>query len=192
MIIVLHKPYGMLSQFTHEVGSAWNTLADLGLPPDVYPVGRLDADSEGMLVLSDEKALVSSLLEPVNGHSRRYWAQVEHMVTDQAIDALQNGIVVQGRITRPCKVSILESTPAIEDRTPPIRHRATVPTSWIEIELTEGRNRQVRRMTAAVGHPTLRLIRVGIGCLRINDLGLSAGTWTILAEPERRLLLQHP
>lgn len=192
MIIVLHKPYGVLSQFTQEIGSAWTTLADYGLPGDVYPIGRLDADSEGMLVLSDEKELVFKLLQPENGHPRRYWAQVERTMTHQGIEALQRGVMVQGRITTPCRVSILESAPAIEDRHPPIRYRANVPTSWIDIELTEGRNRQVRRMTAAVGHPTLRLIRVGIGCLRISDLGLTAGSWTILAEPERRLLLQHP
>ena len=191
MIIVLHKPYGMLSQFTPEKGSAWNTLAELDLPKGVYPIGRLDADSEGMLVLSDETNLVEPLLEPRYAHPRKYWAQVERIVTQEALSSLERGVLIQGRPTRPCTVRRLDPAPEVHERTPPIRARVAIPTSWIEIELTEGRNRQVRRMTAAIGHPTLRLIRIQIGRLRIDDLGISPGAWSVLAESDRRLLLQH-
>lgn len=191
MIIVLNKPYGVLSQFTPEVGSAWTTLADFGIPGDMYPIGRLDADSEGMLVLSDERHLVASLLEPEHAHPRTYWTQVEHNVSELDLANLEAGVVIQGRPTRPCKAKILHPAPVVVERNPPIRYRATVPTSWIELELTEGKNRQVRRMTAAVGHPTLRLMRVRIGRLALADLGLSVGTWCALTAAQRGLLLQR-
>ncbi|MBM4178636.1 MAG: pseudouridine synthase [Ignavibacteria bacterium] len=191
MIIVLNKPYGVLSQFTAEPGSSWKTLGDFNLPKDVYPIGRLDADSEGMLLLSDEKSLVSRILDPANAHTRTYWAQVEHIVHQHGVNALEQGVVVQGRRTRPCKARILHPSPIIAQREPPIRHRAAIPTSWIEVTLTEGRNRQVRRMTAAAGHPTLRLIRVGIGNLYLETLRLDVGHWCQLSATNRSLLLEH-
>lgn len=192
MIIICNKPYGFLSQFTPEPGSSWKSLSELHFPSEVYPVGRLDADSEGMLVLSDEREVVSHLLEPANGHPRTYWAQVEHIVVQEGINQLERGVIVQGYQTKPCKARIIKAPEEIGDRIPPIRERKSVPTSWIELELTEGRNRQVRRMTAAVGHPTLRLIRVKIGCLDLLSLDLSVGSWCVLNHAHRLQLLQRP
>lgn len=192
MIIVCHKPYGYLSQFTPEPGSSWKTLSELQLPADVYPVGRLDADSEGMLVLSDEREIVAQLLEPANGHPRTYWAQVEHVADSDCLHNLENGVVIQGHKTMPCKARIITAPEGLDERNPPIRQRKSVPTSWIELELTEGRNRQVRRMTAAVGHPTLRLIRVKIGSLDLRSLDLHVGSWCSLTHAQRLQLLQRP
>jgi 23S rRNA pseudouridine2457 synthase len=191
MIVVFNKPYGVLSQFTPELGSSWSTLAEYHLPERVYPVGRLDADSEGMLVLTDEKSLVAPLLDPDLGHPRTYWVQVEHHVTDESIASLTTGVLVQGRPTKPCRAGVLTPVPSLPERVPPIRQRQTIPTSWIELELTEGRNRQVRRMTAAVGHPTLRLIRVQIGILSLFDLSIGSGQWLVLNDLQRRLLLER-
>ncbi len=178
MLIAFHKPYGVLSQFTPEVGSAWRTLAEFGFPAGVYPVGRLDADSEGLLLLSDEAALNARLLRPEHAHAREYWAQVERVPDDGALRALEHGVVVQGRRTLPCCARRLEPPPDLPPRDPPIRVRKNVPDAWIALELTEGKNRQVRRMTAAVGHPTLRLVRVRIGGLMLGDL--PAGRWHVL------------
>lgn len=191
MIIVCYKPYGFLSQFTPEPGSNWKTLSELELPADVYPVGRLDADSEGMLVLSDEREIVAQLLEPANGHPRTYWAQVEHNVDQEGLRKLEHGVEIQGYQTRPCRARVIPPPLGIDERNPPIRQRKTVPTSWIELELTEGRNRQVRRMTAGVGHPTLRLIRVRIGRLDLLSLNLRVGSWCVLTQPQRLQLLQR-
>jgi 23S rRNA pseudouridine2457 synthase len=185
LLIVFHKPYGVLSRFTPD-GSPNRTLAEFGLPPRVYPVGRLDADSEGMLLLSDEPGLNTRLLDPEHGHPRTYWAQVERVPDDAALRRLAGGLVIQGRRTRPCRAWRLSPPPEPPPRDPPIRHRLNVPDCWIALELHEGRNRQVRRMTAAVGHPTLRLIRARIGGL---DLGtLAPGTWRGLDPAERRLV----
>lgn len=192
MIIVCYKPYGYLSQFTPELGSSWKTLSELELPANVYPVGRLDADSEGMLVLSDEHEIVAQLLEPANGHPRTYWAHVEHNADQDRLLQLERGVVIQGYQTKPCKARIIQAPEEIVDRIPPIRERKSVPTSWIELELTEGRNRQVRRMTAAVGHPTLRLIRVRIGSLDLLSLNLRVGRWCVLTHAQRLQLLQRP
>lgn len=184
MLIAFHKPYGVLSQFTPEPGSKWSTLASFGLPKDVYPLGRLDADSEGLLLLSDEKGLNARLLDPERGHPRTYWAQIEGIPGHAAIAQLACGVSIQNYKTRPCQVTAIDPDPPIPPRDPPIRARKSVPDRWIELTLVEGKNRQVRRMTAAVGHPTLRLIRVRIGNL---DLGtLSSGQWRELSGDERR------
>ncbi|MGF1657337.1 MAG: pseudouridine synthase [Verrucomicrobiales bacterium] len=187
MLIALHKPYGVLSQFTSEPGSAWATLTDFQLPKRVYPVGRLDADSEGLLLLSDEKSLVQELLLPSRAHPRTYWAQVEGQPNSMALQTLAlGGLLIQGKPTRPAKAKLI-SSPNWPDRIPPIRDRANIPTAWIELTLTEGRNRQVRRMTAAVGHPTLRLLRVAIGKFELKNL--TSGSWRILERDERALVL---
>lgn len=188
MLLAFHKPYGVLSQFTSD-GSANKTLAEFRFPKGVYPIGRLDADSEGLLLLSDEPRLNTQLLDPEQGHSRCYWAQVERLPTAEALATLSKGVTIQDYTTRPCSVQLLDPQPEIPPRDPPIRVRKNVPDCWIALELTEGKNRQVRRMTAAIGHPTLRLLRVRIGAL---DLGaLPAGVWRELGAGERKLLFQE-
>lgn len=177
MLIAFNKPYGVLSQFTLESGSAWRTLAEFGLPKDVYPIGRLDADSEGLLLLTDEPGLNQRLLEPESKHPREYWAQVEGLVDARALARLEGGVEIGGCLTRPARAWAIDPRPAIPARTPPIRVRKTLPDSWIGLELTEGKNRQVRRMTAAVGLPTLRLIRVRIGDRTLAALGIEPGHW---------------
>jgi 23S rRNA pseudouridine2457 synthase len=183
--VILNKPYGVLSRFTPD-GSAHRTLADLGLPPGLWPVGRLDADSEGLLVLTADRGLQTRLLDPRHGHPRTYQVQVEGIPSDEALMALERGIVLDGRVTRPARAARLAEDPGFPPRVPPIRHRLTVPTTWIAITLTEGRNRQVRRMTAAVGHPTLRLVRVSIGALGLGDLAV--GAWRELGARDLDLL----
>ncbi|MDD5198618.1 MAG: pseudouridine synthase [Terrimicrobiaceae bacterium] len=183
MLLALHKPYAVLSQFTPE-SSGQRTLAECGLPGGVYPVGRLDADSEGLLLLTDEPGLNDRLLHPARGHWRRYWAQVEGEPAAPALRALAEGVAVQRRITLPARAWRIEPQPRVAPRDPPIRVRKAIPDAWIAIELREGRNRQVRRMTAAVGHPTLRLIRVRIGEFDLPD-GLAVGTWRELSALER-------
>ena len=182
MLIAFHKPWGVLTRFTPD-DSPHRTLRDFGLPPGVYPIGRLDAESEGLLLLSDEKALVDRLLHPRHRHPRSYWAQVEGRPSEDALRRLARGVVVGGRPTLPCGVRAID--PAFPPRDPPIRFRKSVPTAWLELELVEGRNRQVRRMTAAVGHPTLRLVRVRIGRFALGDL--APGSWKLLDDAERRL-----
>lgn len=182
MLIAFHKPYGVLSQFTAD-GSPNRTLAEFGLPPRVYPLGRLDADSEGLLLLSDEAGLNTRLLDPEHGHARTYLAQVERIPDAEALRKLQAGVVIQGYRTRPCKAWLPEPQPPIPPRDPPIRFRKSVPDCWLALELHEGKNRQVRRMTAAVGHGTLRLIRIKIGTLELGNL--SAGLWRELAAADR-------
>ncbi len=184
MLLALHKPYGVLSQFTPEPGSHWRTLADFGLPPGVYALGRLDADSEGLLLLSDEPGLNSRLLDPAHAHRREYWAQVEGIPSAEALARLEcGGIDIDDYKTLPCRARLLEPAPLIAPRNPPIRVRQSVPDRWFSLELTEGKNRQVRRMTAAVGHPTLRLLRVRIGQFALGDL--LPGTWRELTAVER-------
>ena len=183
MLIALHKPYGVLSQFTPEPGSRWRTLADFKLPPKVYALGRLDADSEGLLLLSDEAGLNSRLLDPEAGHRREYWVQVEGVPDEAALARLAAGVTIGGYRTQPCQVRRLNPAPAVPPRNPPIRVRKSVPDSWLSLELTEGKNRQVRRMTAAVGHPTLRLLRARIGQFALGEL--AAGAWRELAAAER-------
>lgn len=193
MLVALNKPYGVLCRFTPEPGSRWATLAGLGLPPRIYPVGRLDADSEGLLLLSDEDALVERMLHPSRGHEREYWAQVERIPAASALESLRRGVVLPDLKTLPCRVRLLDPAPRLPDRLPPIRSRKTVPDCWLSLVLHEGKNRQVRRMTAAVGHPTLRLWRERIGDLSLTDLALPPGDWRVLdAELSRRAVTPRP
>ncbi len=186
MLIAFHKPYGVLSRFTPD-GSPNRTLAEYAFPRNVYPIGRLDADSEGLLLLSDEASLNERLLHPRHAHEREYWAQVERIPTPDALLSLAKGLVIQERQALPCRAWILQPQPDVPPRAPPIRFRKRVPDCWIGLELTEGKNRQVRHMTAAIGHPTLRLIRVRIGKLELR--GLPSGVWRELTPIERELVL---
>src|SRR5256885_3186222 len=169
MLLAFNNPYGVLSQFTSD-GSPNRPLSEFGFPPKVYPIGRLDADSEGLLLLSDEADLNERLLHPRRGHTRTYWAEVERIPSADALKELVQGVSIRGHHTLPAQAWILEPQPEVSARTSPIRFRKTVPTCWICLELTEGKNRQVRHMTASIGHPTLRLIRVKIGGFDLNDL----------------------
>ena len=190
MLIAFHKPYGVLSQFTPEPGSRFGTLAAFGLPAGVYPLGRLDADSEGLLLLSDEPGLNTRLLRPEEGHRRLYWAQVERVPDEAALRALAEGVTIQGYKTLPGRAWSIDPPPGLPPRDPPIRVRPSVPDSWIALELIEGKNRQVRRMTAAVGHPTLRLVRAQVGGYGLGDL--APGLWRELGAAERRLVFGEP
>jgi 23S rRNA pseudouridine2457 synthase len=213
MLIAFNKPFGVLSQFTGD-GSANRALAEFNFPKNFYPIGRLDADSEGLLLLSDEPAWNEKLLHPRHAHEREYWAQVEKIPSPDSLKKLEKGILIQGRKTLRCRAWILEPQPEVESRAggspaqigeneklpaptmgrrdacptlipprvPPIRFRKSVPDCWIGLELIEGKNRQVRRMTAAIGHPTLRLMRVRIGNFWLGDL--PAGQWQILTKQE--------
>jgi len=185
-LLAFWKPVGVVSRFTPEAGHA--CLADFIPVRDVYPIGRLDADSEGLLLLGDDGELAHALTDPRNAHPRSYWVQVEGEPDAAALAALARGVVVQGRRTLPASARRLHGEPVLPPRAVPIRVRKAIPTAWIELTLTEGRNRQVRRMTAAVGHPTLRLVRVAIGALRLADLGLAPGTWRLLSAQEGRAL----
>lgn len=186
MLLAFNKPYGVLSQFSPD-GSPNRALAEFGFPKSVYPVGRLDADSEGLLLLSDEPALNQRLLHPRQAHEREYWAQVERIPTAEALAQLSRGITIQSRQTLPCRAWLLEPQPEVPLRQPPIRFRKTVPDCWIGLELIEGKNRQVRRMTAAIGHPTLRLLRVRIGRFRLDQL--PPGHWQELNVSQRHEVL---
>ena len=187
VVVAFNKPYGVLSQFTPEPGSRWRTLADFGLPPRIYPIGRLDADSEGLLLLSDEADLVGRMLEPEQGHPREYWVQVERVPTEASLQRLaRGGLELADYRTRPCRAWRLDPAPALPPRDPPIRQRQTVPDAWIALELIEGKNRQVRRMTATVGHPTLRLVRMAIGGVQLGSL--VCGSWRELTVGEIGML----
>ncbi|MGO4848919.1 pseudouridine synthase [Inquilinus sp. 2KB_12] len=172
--VLLHKPYGVLSQFTPE--GRWRGLNEFGLPPGIYAAGRLDADSEGLLLLTDDGPLIKRLLDPKHGHPRTYLVQVEGEPADEALEALAQGIALTDGPTKPCLADRLDAEPDLPPRDPPIRFRLSIPATWMRLTLTEGRNRQVRRMTAAVGHPTLRLVRVAIGDVELGDL--PPGSWT--------------
>lgn len=189
--LLFHKPYGVLSQFRPEPGSAWGSLADHIDCPGVYAAGRLDADSEGLLLLTDDGRLQARLTDPAWGHWRRYLVQVEGIITEAALDSLTRGVMVKGRRTLPARARAVED-PALPERDPPIRHRLRVPTAWLEVELREGRNRQVRRMTAAVGLPTLRLLRTAIDLMDggppLDLAGLAPGAWREVSPGERQRL----
>jgi 23S rRNA pseudouridine2457 synthase len=216
MLIALHKPWGVLSQFTAEVPQH-RTLAEFHLPSSVYPIGRLDRDSEGLLLLSDEKLLVDRLLNPRYGHPRTYTVQVENIVSNEALQQLEQGVRIEDKMTRPCRAwrlmphndvddgnfdnnadadafvpsssSIIWSPPPPRINGPAVRYRQHIPTDWIAIQLIEGRNRQVRKMTAHIGHPTLRLVRTGIGNFVLDFNTLPSGTWKKLSTAERALVL---
>lgn len=194
VVIAFNKPYGMLSQFTPEPGARWATLASRGFPKGAYPLGRLDADSEGLLLLTDEKALNARLLSPEQGHSREYWAQVEGVPTPEALARLAaGGLSIAGHRTLPCEARLLRTEEmSLPPRNPPIRVRKNVPDAWITLRLTEGKNRQVRRMTAAVGLPTLRLFRAAIGSLDFRALELKPGEWRVLRPSENELIWKTP
>jgi 23S rRNA pseudouridine2457 synthase len=179
MLILFNKPYGVLTQFTDAEERA--TLADYIAQPGVYAAGRLDKDSEGLLLLTDDGALQHRLTDPRHKAWKTYWAQVEGEIDEGALQRLRDGVDLKDGPTRPARAKRLPA-PGIWPRTPPIRYRANIPTSWLELSLREGRNRQVRRMTAAVGFPTLRLIRVAVGDWRLD--GLQPGEWRETAVPE--------
>ncbi|AFZ24977.1 pseudouridine synthase family protein [Cylindrospermum stagnale PCC 7417] len=183
--IIFHKPYGVLSQFTQETPKH-STLKDYIQIPDIYPVGRLDWDSEGLLLLTNDGQLQHRLSNPRFGHKRTYWVQVERIPDQDAIYKLQTGVEIQDYRTRPAQVRLLSEEPVVGERTPPIRFRKNIPTAWLEMTLTEGKNRQVRRMTAAVGFPTLRLLRVTIAHLQLDSL--QPGEWRDLTPSEIKLL----
>lgn len=166
-----NKPYGVLSQFTDPDGR--KTLAGLfAFPDDVYPIGRLDYDSEGLLLLTNDKALTEKLLHPRQKLEKEYFVQVEGIPTEKALTQLRVGVVIEKKKTIPAKVKILEDQSPFEERIPPVRFRKTIPTTWLSITIIEGRNRQVRKMTASVGFPTLRLVRIRIGNIQLGDLRL--------------------
>lgn len=188
VLLAFHKPHGVLSRFTPD-GSPNRTLAEFAFPKDVYPIGRLDADSEGLLLLSDEPEWNQRLLHPTQAHPRRYWAQVERVPDAEALARLRAGVVLDGKRTLPCEAWLLDPQPEVAPRDPPVRYRKSVPDCWLGLELIEGRNRQVRRMTASVGHPTLRLLRVSIGDFELGSL--PPGKWRELEASERALLTRR-
>lgn len=173
MLILFNKPWGVLSQFTDE-GSGHPTLAGFIDVPGVYPAGRLDRDSEGLLLLTDDGRLQARIAEPKHKMPKTYWVQVEGEPDDAALAALRTGVRLKDGLTRPALAERIDP-PAIWPRDPPVRFRKTVPDCWIAVTITEGRNRQVRRMTAAVGHPTLRLVRWRVGDWTLD--GVAPGTW---------------
>lgn len=182
MVIAFHKPYGVLCQFTPDQPGQ-RTLAEFSFPAGVYPVGRLDLDSEGLLLLSDEAGFNNRLLDPKTAHPRTYLVQVEGIPTHEAVSRLaKGGLSIQMHRTLPCRACLLEAEPDVLPRDPPVRFRQSIPTSWLEMQLTEGKNRQVRRMTAAVGFPTLRLIRRAIG--KLDGTAISRGEWRELTPSE--------
>lgn len=170
---LLFKPYGTLCQFTDEGGRP--TLKDLFPIPDMYPCGRLDTDSEGLLILSNDGVFQARIASPAAKLWKTYRVQVEGIPSPEDLDRFCQGVVIEGKITLPARARILDAPPSLPDRTPPIRVRKTVPDTWIEVQLREGRNRQVRKMTAAIGHPTLRLVRAAIGDFSLD--GLAPGEW---------------
>jgi len=174
MLILLNKPFNVLSQFTDE-GSGKRTLKDFIPIPGIYPAGRLDYDSEGLLILTDDGALQAKISDPKHRLEKTYWAQVEGVPDAAALKVIAAGVELKDGLTRPAKAKVIPEPEGLWPRNPPIRFRKSVPDSWIELTITEGRNRQVRRMTAATGHPTLRLIRIRIGDWTLD--GLAPGDW---------------
>lgn len=171
--ILFHKPFGVLSQFTPEDGA--RSLAEFDLPKGVYPAGRLDKDSEGLLLLTDDGPLIEQLLNPRNQKPKTYWALVERVPDEAALQRLREGLQIEDYTTLPCQAQLLNPQPEVALREPPVRVRKSVQDVWISIEVVEGKNRQVRKMTATIGHPTLRLIRRSIANLELGDLPL--GQW---------------
>jgi len=172
-LILFNKPYGVLSQFTAE--GRWQGLQGYLTLPGVYAAGRLDADSEGLLILTDDGRLQSRIADPKHKLPKTYWAQVEGVPNEAALDFLRRGVDLGDFVTRPAKVRLIDEPHGLWARNPPIRYRANIPTAWIELTLTEGKNRQVRRMTAKIGFPTLRLIRAAIGEWTLG--ALQPGEW---------------
>jgi 23S rRNA pseudouridine2457 synthase len=179
--LLFYKPYNVLCQFTDE-GIPRPTLKDYIDVPGVYAAGRLDQDSEGLLLLTSDGRLQHRLSDPQFEHSKTYWVQVDRVPDEAALQPLRQGMTIQNYRTRPAQVQLLTEEPDLPPREPPIRFRKNVPTAWLEIQLTEGKNRQVRRMTAAIGFPTLRLVRVAIAHLRLE--GLQPGEWRSITPEE--------
>ncbi|MET4073706.1 pseudouridine synthase [Hymenobacter sp. UYCo722] len=186
--LLLNKPYEVLTQFTDEHGRA--TLKDFVPVPDVYPVGRLDFDSEGLLLLTDDKELQHRLSDPKFKVPKTYWAQVEGLVSEAALQQLRRGVQIKEGLTAPGEAGELPEPAHLWPRNPPIRYRASIPTSWLEIRVSQGMNRQVRKMCAAVGLPCLRLVRAAIGPLGLG--ALQPGQWRELTAAEVQLLRQAP
>jgi 23S rRNA pseudouridine2457 synthase len=178
--ILFHKPYGVLSQFTPEDGA--RSLAEFGLPAGVYPAGRLDKDSEGLLLLTDDGPLIEQLLNPRNEKPKTYWALVERLPDEAALQRMRAGLRIEDYTTRPCQAELLAPQPEVEPRDPPVRVRKSVQDWWLAITVVEGKNRQVRKMTAAIGHPTLRLIRRSMANLELGDL--APGQWWAIARED--------
>lgn len=172
-LVLLNKPFGTLCQFTDSEARA--TLADILPVRDVYPAGRLDRDSEGLVILTNDGSLQHRISDPEHKLAKTYWVQVEGRPDEVALQRLREGVELDGRITRPAEARLLDTEPQLWPRDPPIRYRRAIPTSWLEIVLREGRNRQVRRMTAAVGYPALRLVRISVGPWQLEDL--APGQW---------------
>ncbi|MGC8803413.1 MAG: pseudouridine synthase [Bacteroidales bacterium] len=191
---IVYKPYLMLSQFTADEGQISLSHLRYNFPPDVYPVGRLDADSEGLLILTNDKSLTGKLFDENHPHPRTYLVQVEGIFTEKAKQQLEKGVTINLKgtryLTKPAKVEILSEVPTLPPRIPPIRYRKNIPTSWIKITLWEGKNRQVRRMTAAVGFPTLRLVRIAIGKLQLGNM-YPGEVKSVDAQKIKELILTH-
>jgi 23S rRNA pseudouridine2457 synthase len=177
--IVFHKPYGVLCQFTGEPGD--KTLAGFNFPPGVYAAGRLDKDSEGLLILTDDGVFNQRITNPKSNKKKTYHIQVEKIPSENDLIPMREGLKIKGYQTLPCEVRLI-SQPDYKERIPPIRQRKGIPTAWLEVKLTEGKNRQVRRMSAKIGYPTLRLIRSGIGKLQLQDLAV--GQWKLISKED--------
>jgi len=189
VLIAFNKPWGVLCQFSGGDGKP--TLAQYITTAGVYPAGRLDLDSEGLLLLTDDGALQHSVANPAGKLTKTYWAQVEGVVSPAAVQQLRNGVELKDGPTQPAQVRAIAEPAGLWSRTPPIRVRPSIPDSWLELKITEGRNRQVRRMTAGLGHPTLRLIRAGIGPIHLAELDLAPGGWCEI-DPDLLHRAHHP
>lgn len=181
--ILFHKPFNVLSQFTPENDA--RTLAEFGLPKDVYPAGRLDKDSEGLLLLTNDGPLIEKILKPSNEKEKTYWALVEKEPSYESIQQFEQGLLIENYKTMPAKLKVLTPQPEVPPRDPPVRIRKAFKDFWVEITLTEGKNRQVRKMTAAIGHPTIRLIRKKI--LNCDLENLSPGEWREIEKKDIKL-----
>lgn len=181
--VLFHKPFNILCQFTPENGA--RTLSEFNLPKDIYPAGRLDKDSEGLLLLTDDGPLIQRLLEPRYNKEKTYWALVERIPTEEELEKFRNGLKIEDYMTKNAKIKILDPAPEIPPRDPPVRVRKTVVDVWCEIIITEGKNRQVRKMTAAIGHPTLRLIRKKILNLELGNL--APGEWREISRDDIKI-----
>jgi 23S rRNA pseudouridine2457 synthase len=181
--IIFHKPFNVLSQFTSEDGA--RSLSEFNLPPHIYAAGRLDKDSEGLLLLTDDGPLIEKLLNPKNQKVKTYWALVERLPSEESLQKMRQGLKIEDYVTLPCEVKILDPQPQVPPRDPPVRIRKSIQDYWLEIKIVEGKNRQVRKMTAAIGHPTLRLMRKKMLNLHLD--GLKPGEWKEISRDEIKI-----